>query len=379
MTTPPTPTPATDPTTISATIPTATIPTATIPTATVSAGTTLMQAGLPPTASLVRIDPVALAAAGVLPAGLTGADARRIASAVAAAHSPNTRTAYAQMWSHWEHWCTTRDTPALPADPVALCAYLAERAEAGRAISTLNLSCAAIRHVHRLCGAPDPVAVEIVGQVRRGLARTYGTAPRRRARPLTLLEIRQILAAMDRTTPTGTRDAAILLLGFASALRRSELVALTVDDLTHEPSGLLVRIRSSKTDPAGCGQQVAVAHGRHTETDPVAAVNAWLALRGTTPGVLFTRIWGPTLSTEPLAGRAIARMLRTRAEAAGLDGTRITAHSLRAGHATIAALAGVPLERIATQTRHKNLTVLLERYIRPLEPFAMTSSKDLGL
>jgi integrase len=82
---------------------------------------------------------------------------------------------------------------------------------------------------------------------------------------------------------------------------------------------------------------------------------------------------------EPLSGHVPARMLRARAVAAGLDGTRITAHSLRAGHATTAALAGVPLHRIAAQTRHKDLTVLVNRYIRPFEALAHTSSRDLGL
>jgi integrase len=85
------------------------------------------------------------------------------------------------------------------------------------------------------------------------------------------------------------------------------------------------------------------------------------------------------VSLQPLFGHVVARMLRARAEAAGLDGTRITGHSLRAGHATTAALAGVPLNRIAAQTRHKDLTVLVNRYIRPLEALATTSSKDLGL
>ncbi|MEP6527552.1 MAG: tyrosine-type recombinase/integrase [Nocardioidaceae bacterium] len=72
-------------------------------------------------------------------------------------------------------------------------------------------------------------------------------------------------------------------------------------------------------------------------------------------------------------------MLRARAEAAGLDGKRVTAHSLRAGHATTAALAGVPLDRIAAQTRHRDISVLVNRYIRPLEALATTSSRDLGL
>lgn len=94
---------------------------------------------------------------------------------------------------------------------------------------------------------------------------------------------------------------------------------------------------------------------------------------------MFTRIWSSTVSLQPLTGHVPARMLRARAEAAGLDGTRITAHSMRAGHATTAALAGVPLDRIAAQTRHKDISVLVTRYIRPLEALATTSSKDLGL
>lgn len=72
-------------------------------------------------------------------------------------------------------------------------------------------------------------------------------------------------------------------------------------------------------------------------------------------------------------------MIHTRAQAAGLPAERITAHSLRASHATTAALAGVLLERIAAQTRHRDIAVLVERYIRPLQTLATTSSRDLGL
>lgn len=100
---------------------------------------------------------------------------------------------------------------------------------------------------------------------------------------------------------------------------------------------------------------------------------------GPDPGTLFTRTWSSSVSLEPPSPHVPARMLRARAQAAGIDGTRITAHSLRAGHATAAAMAGVPLDRIAAQTRHKDLTVLVNRYIRPFEALATTSSKDLGL
>jgi integrase len=250
-----------------------------------------------------------------LPAGITVEDAKRIAVALSAAHAQSTRTVYAHMWRVWERWCAHRDVPALPADPAALAAYLVERAASGIAVSSLDLACTAIRHVRRTHGLPNPAEEELVRQVRQvrlGLRRIYGTAPRRQARPLTVPEIRQIITAIDRTTP-------------------------------------------------------------------IAALAAWRKVRGDQPGALFTRIWFSRVSTEPLGNHVVARMLRNRAVAAGLDGTRITAHPLRAGHATTAALAGVPLTRIAAQTRHNDLGVLVNRCIRPLEALATTSSRDLGL
>ena len=112
---------------------------------------------------------------------------------------------------------------------------------------------------------------------------------------------------------------------------------------------------------------------------PVAALAAWRQLRGHHPGPMFTRLFHSRISLHALSGDAIARMLRTRAHAAGLDAGRVTAHSLRAGHAARAARAGVPLARIAAQTRHKDLSVLVNRDIRPLEALSTTSSRDLGL
>ncbi len=254
-----------------------------------------------------------------------------------------------------------------------------ERAADGTAVVTLNVACTAIRYRHRQQGLANPAEDELVRQVRLGLRRIYGTAPRRQACPLTVPEIRQILAAIDRTTPIGARDAAIILLGDAFAMRGSELVALTIADVENKPGGLLITIRASKTDQEHHGQVLAVAHGTNASTDPVAALAAWLRMRGTQPGAPFTRIWAGRISDQSLGNWVVARMLRDRAIAAGRDGTRITAHSLRAGHATTAAMAGVPLTRIAAQTRHKDLGVLVNRYIRPMEALATTSSKDLGL
>lgn len=138
-------------------------------------------------------------------------------------------------------------------------------------------------------------------------------------------------------------------------------------------------MRSSKTDQESAGQCVGVAHGQHDATDPVVALHTWLTLRGTTPGPLFTSLRHGHLTFDPFLGDGIAIMLRRRARNAGLAADRITPHSLRAGHATEAALNGVAIDRIAAQTRHRRLSTLLERYIRPAQALQLTTSRDLGL
>jgi hypothetical protein len=122
--------------------------------------TTLMNAALPASTTLV---PTSAEATG-LPPGLTDADATRITAAIAAARTETTRTVYAHAWRQWERWCAGRGIPALPGDPLALCAYLTERAEAGKATGTLDMSCTAIRHVHRMCDLDDPVASVVCRQ-----------------------------------------------------------------------------------------------------------------------------------------------------------------------------------------------------------------------
>lgn len=110
-----------------------------------------------------------------------------------------------------------RPPPGLAArGPGALSAYLTERAEAGIAMASSDGDCCAIRHVHRMPELPDPVASETVREVLLGLRRTHGTAPRQLARPLSTDDIRQIVGHLDRSTPPGIRDAALILLGHAS-------------------------------------------------------------------------------------------------------------------------------------------------------------------
>ena len=343
--------------------------------------TTLMTAALPSSAA-APVHPPAHPSAGSaigLPTGLTDVDAARIAAAISAARTESTRTVYAHAWRGWERWCASRGIPTLPGDPLALCAYLTERAESGIATSTLDLACTALRHVHRIHGAEDPVASETVRQVRLGLRRTYGGAPRRLARPLTVTKIHQIVASIDRTTPIGKRDAAIILLGFASALRRSELTGAHPcrhRAQTRPPPAQRAAVQDRPGRPRpGRGRRPRQPRGHRSSRSTRRLA---VPTRRRSRGAVHPHVGQPRQSRSRLRPRRRPDAPRPR-RSPGLDGTRITAHSLRAGHATTAALAGVPLDRIAAQTRHKDLSVLVNRYIRLLEALATTLSRDLGL
>jgi len=314
------------------------------------------------------------------PYGLTAGDAERIAIAVDAELAPSTRQMYASAWRLWKRWCQTRGIVALPAPPEALAAFLTERAEAGLTFGTLDGYCSGIAHRHRREGLPDPTSDVVVRRVRRGLRRIMGVAPRRQAHPLTVTEVARIVSAIDPASAIGIRDRAVILLCYASAMRPGEISALDACDIVPKPVGVLIVVRRSKTDQDARGQLIGVARGDHPLTDPIRALDAWFKIRPVGPGALFARvIHHGHVTTERIGPRAVSRLVQARANAAGFDGIPITGHSLRAGHATTAAMNSAPIDRIAAQTRHRDLGTLLNHYIRPAEALATSTSRDLGL
>jgi site-specific recombinase XerD len=254
----------------------------------------------------------------------------------------------------FDAWCRAQGLAgSIPATPATVASFLVAEAERGVRASTLGRRAAAIRYAHKLAGQPDPTESQDVRSALRGVRRTIGAAQRQKA-PATA----EVLAAMLSHTPatlTGIRDRAILALGFSGAFRRSELVALDVEDLTDDPAGLRVTIRKSKTDQEGRGQQIAIPHGRHVK--PVAAVRAWIVAAGLTSGPLFRPVSrsGTVRGAQRLTDRSIADIVKRHATAAGLKVADFSGHSLRAGFVTTAAERDVELTRIMDVTRHKDV------------------------
>lgn len=313
--------------------------------------------------------------------GVTPAEAARVAEVLEAARAPATRRAYASAWNRFSRWCVDREVEPLGVNPELVAVYLASIAEQGGAMSTIDRASAAIRAVHRDAGVADPTAHPGVERVRAGLRRTVGIAPRRQAHPLSTAEIRRIVEHIDDDI-RGRRDRALILVGYAGALRRSELSALAVGDVEFRTGGVVLRLRCSKTDQERAGAVVGIARGAHPVTCPVTALRRWLDVIDhddvTVP--LYRPVAWSARRALPrgLDGRDVARILQSRAEAAGLGDLPISGHSLRAGHATEAAARGVPADRLARTTRHASIEALA-RYVRPAQVLADTSSKDLGL
>jgi integrase len=177
----------------------------------------------------------------------------------------------------------------------------------------------------------------------------------------------------------GTRDRAIVLLGFAGAFRRSELVGLDTEDCAFGRDGLTVTLRRSKTDQEGQGRKIGIPYGSNPETCPVRVLQAWIGRAGITAGPLFRALnRHGQLQPGRLSGIDVARVVKKLAQRSGLDGAKYAGHSLRAGHATSAAIAGASERSIMNQTGHRSVQ-MVRRYIRDGSLFRENSAGKLGL
>ncbi|HTU54756.1 MAG TPA: site-specific integrase [Acetobacteraceae bacterium] len=274
-----------------------------------------------------------------------------------------TRKAYRADAEIWGAWCRDRGLSPLPASPEALGAFLAAEADAGRSASTITRRLAAIGYAHKLAGLESPTSHEAVRAVLRGIRRTIGTTPDQKAPAEAALVRRMIEACPDNLI--GLRDQAILAIGFAGALRRSEIAALGCSDIREIDGGIELIIRHSKGDQESAGQTIAIPFG--TKIQPVAALRAWLAAAGISEGPLFRSIRkGGAVQAEALSTNAIAEIIKEAAERAGLPPDQFSGHSLRAGFLTSAAKSGASIFKMMEVSRHRRIETL-QGYVRDAE------------
>ncbi|PCI44549.1 MAG: integrase [Alphaproteobacteria bacterium] len=279
---------------------------------------------------------------------------------IRASVSQNTRRAYRSDLAHFLHWGGT-----IPATDAMVADYLAEHAGT-LAVSTLCRRIASIAKAHVSKGLQSPVGSALIKATMRGIKRTHGT-PQRVSSPLLVEELTKIMTVLDDGLKA-QRDRALLLMGFAGGFRRAELVALNVEDIEEVRQGLVITIRHSKTDQDNKGRKLGIPFGR-SRWCPVMALHDWLEQAGIDRGPIYRPInRHGNIADQRLSGDAVSRIIKARVAAIGLSPDHYSGHSLRAGLATSAAMAGVSSWKIRQQTGHAS-DAMLSRYIRSGEMF----------
>jgi integrase len=280
----------------------------------------------------------------------------------------NTERAYRFDWADFSGWCLRAGVSPLPATSDTLQLYCIDQARHGRAYATIARRTAAVAAQHAAAGLRNPVDAD-VREVLGGLARRLGTAPHRKA-ALTPDDLVRLVESCPAGA-LGARDRALLLVGFASSLRRSELAGLQLADVDEVGPGLVIRLARSKTDQLGVGRELGIHRGVHAMTCPARALAAWVAVRGDWPGPLFCFVdrKGAVLK-RAMSGASIAVAIKSACSRVGLDPARYAGHSLRAGCATACSANRADALSIMARTGHKSVE-MVGRYVRHASLFAV--------
>ncbi|MFC6224952.1 tyrosine-type recombinase/integrase [Hymenobacter artigasi] len=322
--------------------------------------------------------------AGFLETGLQGA--------------ANTERAYTSDLKSYVAFCEHQGLRALPADVETLTEYVAylatEKAEPAaedrhkkkkgqqpltgpHALATIKRHLAAIRKAHQLAGHRLPATLDALNTVMEGIARTLGKR-QDQAQAFTVEELKQAIRRIDLETAAGLRDRALLLLGFAGAFRRSELVGLNIEQLEFTERALLVHLAKSKTNQYGAVEDKAIFYAPNMDFCPVRSLRAWLNLLGRTTGPLFVKIpraapnQMATPSEKRLSDISINKLVQKRL------GPDYSAHSLRVSFVTVAVLNGQSHKAIKNQTKQKT-DAMIERYTQLNNVVSYNAAQALGL
>lgn len=287
----------------------------------------------------------------------------------------NTQNGYRFNWNAFRRWANLMGFDPLPSSVETISLYVTSLLSRGLKVSSAERCVAAVGHIHVANGHPTPVTPEI-RELLRG-ARRFLIDQVRQVRPLSIENLHSIsellradATAMERNrraAAMAVRNRAMVLVGFASALRSASIVELLLADVEFEPRGLVLRIRREKTDQEGKGRLIGITHSKHPAHCPVRALGEWIKLRGPVPGPLFSRFsLGP--KDKPLEPECMCDIVQQCIRRIGLDSKLYGSHSMRAGFVTEAGLANVSVLLIKKQTGHRDMASL-ERYFRRQDVF----------
>lgn len=278
---------------------------------------------------------------------------------------PNTRRAYEGDWKRFSDWCLLWGHRALPAAPQTVILYVTyladpERPGGSQKPATIERAMASLSYYHKVRGYVPPRQSVHLQQHIRKVKNVLKVAPEQ-APPLLVRHLEKIVARMPATEPVALRDKALLLVGWAGALRRSEVAAFNRRDAVFTPEGVALSVRSSKADQEGAGESIPIEPALNPDLCPVSALRAWLACAeagAELAGPLFPRTYFGGLTPERIPDWEINEVVKTWARKADIapdqPGMEFSGHSLRAGFITEAARAGRAEWQIMSHSRHKS-------------------------
>lgn len=280
----------------------------------------------------------------------------------------NTKRAYLSDLRHFECW-----GGSIPATELMIAEFLAAYAET-LSVATLTRRLASINKAHRARGLAGWSGSALIAGSLRGIKKRRGSS-QRQAKPLLREDLFIVLSAMGDNLKA-VRDRALLLVGFAGGFRRSELIEIDCKNVDRTQQGIAITIPRSKTDQEGRGRKIGIPFGR-TRWCPVTALEEWLKMGGVDGGPLFRRVdrHGNCLA-QRMSGEAVSLVIKERVEAAGLDPSDYSGHSLRSGFCTSAAQAGIASWIIRKQTGHAS-DVSMARYVRDGSLFINNAANTL--
>lgn len=272
--------------------------------------------------------------------------------------SKNTQKSYAADWKHFTEWCMVNKRNPLPASAGTLCLYLSELA-ATHKYSTLKRRVSSINTAHKFKKLLPPSQHIEVQALLEGIKRENGTRHEPK-RALLLQVLPSLIGKIDHTTLMGTRDKAILLLGFALASRRSELVGINIEDLDVNDFGMDVKIQESKNNHEDLIKGVVFTNN---EFCPVKATQEWIKASEITSGALFRSIDRHGNVKGRLSDKSVALILKKYIGELDMDVNDFAGHSLRSGLSTSAAMMGMTEIAIMKQTGYKTKE-MVNRYVQ---------------
>ena len=279
-----------------------------------------------------------------------------------------TKSAYQSDWTIFCAWCNQNRLDTLPAKPSTVRCYITHMAEMGRATSTISRALTSIRQAHQISDLASPTIAMEVNETWKGIRRSGGIH-QKRAKALSFVDLKKTI---DNTRPTfiGRRDAALMLIAWAGALRRSEIVALDREDIEFVDEGMVLTIRKSKTDQEAEGYRIGIPFSNDEKYCPTRRLQHWIRLAQIISGPIFFKIGMQGRKflcdvdrDKRLTSRMVNHILRRRLERCGINPRGYSAHSFRAGFCTHAAQKNVPEHIIQLHSRHKN-SKILRKYIR---------------